>query len=72
MKPEYKMREVLHNIYLLFYCCNSTSGYGIERTKEYIENNEVYWKKAKYFTKKYAKFKYLVNYDKTVDWDFDL
>ena len=71
-KPEYTMREVLHNIYLLFYCCNSTSGYGIERTKEYIENNEVYLEKAKYFTKKYAKFKYLVNYDKTVDWDFSL
>ena len=70
-KPEYTMREVLYNIYLLFYCCNSTSGYGIERTKEYIENNEVYWEKAKYFTKKYAKSYNCKNYDRFEDWDFD-
>ena len=71
-KPEYTMREVLYNIYLLFYCCNSTSGYGIERTEEYNRDFDIYLEKAKYFTKKYANPKNYMNYDKTVDWDFSL
>ena len=71
-KPEYTMREVLLNIYLLFYCCNSTSGYGIDRTIEYNRDLGTYLEKAKFFTKKYANPKNCMNYDKTVDWDFDI
>ena len=36
-KPEYKMREVLHNIYLLFYCQNPYSAYGTKKSKEYYD-----------------------------------
>ena len=71
-KPEYKMKEVLYNIYLLFYCHNSTSGYGIERTKEYNENFVIFEEKAKYFTKKYALPKNCMNYDRVQDWDFNI
>ena len=74
-KPEYKMREVFHNIYLLFYHCNPDSPYGIDRAKEYKEEREVYNEKVKYFTKKYASPKAInkkTNYDETQDWDFHL
>ena len=71
-KPEYKMKEVLYNIYLLFYCFNSYSGYGMERTKEFNEDRLVFDEKAKLFTKKYAFSKNCINYDRTQDWDFNL
>ena len=71
-KPEYKMREVLYNIYQLFYCDNSTSGYGIERIKEYNEDIATFEEKAKYFTKKYALPKNFMNYDRVQDWDFNI
>ena len=73
-KSEYKMKEVLYNIYLLFYCFNSYSGYGVERIKEYNEDGSaVFEEKAKYFTKKYANPKRdSIEYDRTQDWDFNL
>ena len=72
-KPEYKMRKVLHNIFLLLYFPNPDSAYGIDRAKEYKEEREVYDEKVKYFTKKYASpKKYNINYDRTQDWDFHL
>jgi len=72
-KPEYKMREVLHNIYLLFYCQNPYSAYGTKKSKEYIEEREVYYEKAKYFTKKYANAnRNLKENDIKKNWDFSL
>ena len=74
-KPEYTIKEVLLNIYSLFYMHNPNSPYGIDRAKEYKDNNELYEKKAKYFTKKYADpMKRKANnqdYDRTKDWDFN-
>ena len=72
--PIYKMREVLLNIYLLFYCHNPDSAYGPERSKEYREvEGCIYFEKAKYFTKKYAIPKNNnINYDRTQDWDFEV
>ena len=73
--PKYKMREVLYNIYSLFYHCNPDSAYGIDRAKEYndFDYRMVYYEKAKYFTKKYANPKNSsINYDRSKDWDFTL
>ena len=75
--PKYKMREVLYNIYSLFYHCNPDSAYGIDRAKEYNEDEGcTYFYKARYFTKKYAssfsKFNLGMKFDRTVDWDFNL
>ena len=67
------MREVLHNIYLLFYCQNPYSAYGTKKSKEYIEEREVYYEKAKYFTKKYANAnRNLKENDIKKNWDFSL
>ena len=70
-KPEYKIKEVLLNIYLLFYCFNSDSGYGIDRIKEYNQSREVFHEKARYFTKKYA-MTFSNYYDRDKDWDFNI
>jgi len=73
-QPQYKMREVLLNIYSLFYMHNPDSAYGIERAKEYNENDgAVYFEKARLLTKKYANPKNNYNnYNRTQDWDFTL
>ena len=74
-KPEYKMKEVLLNIYSLFYMHNPDSPYGISRAKEYKQNFGLYEKKAKHFTEKYAGNSKKINinqkYDRNKDWDFN-
>ena len=75
-KPEYTIKEVLLNIYSLFYMANVDSPYGINRAQEYKDNREVYEEKVKYFTKKYAKPTNSKNinqaYERDQDWDFNL
>ena len=73
-QPQYKMKEVLLNIYSLFFMHNPDSAYGNERAKEYIEeDSSLYFEKAKYFTQKYANFQNNYNnYDRSQDWDFNL
>ena len=68
------MREVLLNIYSLFYMHNPDSAYGTERAKEYYEDGSVvYFEKVKYFTKKYATIQNnYTQYDRNQDWDFNL
>ena len=71
--PKYKMREVLYNIYLLFYNCNPESAYGIDRAKEYNNSISIYYEKVKIFTKKYASPQRSDrNFDRTKNWDFTL
>ena len=74
-KPGYKMKEVLLNIYSLFYMQNPDSPYGISRAKEYKQNFGLYEKKAKYFIEKYAGASKKINinqkYDRNKDWDFN-
>ena len=68
-KPEYTMREVLTNIFALFYMGNPDSPYGLERADELRYNRALYEEKIKFFTKKYADpQKTRKNYDS--DWDF--
>ena len=70
-KPEYRMREVLTNIFALFYMGNPESPYGLDRAEEFRENRTLHEEKIKYFTKKYANPGYC-NIDKeyTDSWDF--
>ena len=73
-KPEYTIREVLTNIFALFYMQNPDSPYGLDRAEEFRENRPIFEEKIKKFTKKYADP--LNNnpkkYDRTKDWDFSL
>ena len=70
-KNTYSMREVLINIFGLFYMGNPDSPYGMDRADEFRYNRPVYEEKIKYFTNKYAGAK---NSEKEydTDWDFSL
>ena len=71
-KPEYTMREVLMNIFYLFYIPNPESPYGIDRAEEFINNKAKYEEKVKYFTKNYANpIKQSKSYNRKEDWDFN-
>ncbi len=71
-KPEYTMREVLINIYALFYKANPDSPYGLARAEEFRDNRAMYEEKIKYFTKKYANPMVNKQYSRTEDWDFSI
>ena len=72
-KPYYKIREVIIDIFALFYLGNADSPYGIDRANEFKESRDIYEEKAKHFTKKYANpMNKNVVYDRTKDWDFSL
>ena len=70
--PKYSIKEVLNNIYALFYRGNPDSPYGIDRAQELKSNKDLYDEKVRFFTKKYAD----KNRDTTKDpiyenkWDF--
>lgn len=68
--PQYRMREVINNIYALFYQGNAESGYGIERSQEYTNNRALFDEKVKYFTQKYASFSRTEPDDYSHTWDF--
>ena len=70
-KPEYKMLEVLADIFGLFYTSNLDSPYGIERVNEFRFNKALHDEKVKYFTKKYADPRYAdINKEYFESWDF--
>ena len=64
------MRNLLNNIFCLFFLVNPEFPYGNEIAKEYINNKELYDKKARYFTKKYASPLSYSKYDGIKSWDF--
>jgi len=66
-KPEYKIREALTNVFALFYIANPDSPYGLDRAEEFRNNRELYEKKIKYFTKKYANKISLIEGDGYID-----
>ena len=65
---EYRMREVLTNIFALFYLGNPDSPFGIDRQKEMKENPALFEEKIKYFTQKYAAPN--IGYQEYDHWDF--
>jgi len=69
-KSEYTIREVLNNIYALFYKGNPDSPYGIERADELKNHKDLYDEKVRYFTQKYASSNRTNKDDYTNRWDF--
>ena len=71
-KPEYTMREVLTNIFALFYLGNPDSPYGLDRADEFRNNRVLYEEKIKKYTKQFASpmkgFKW---YPKDQNWNFN-
>jgi len=67
--PKSNMRNLLNNIFILFFMANPEIAYSTEIANEFINNKELYEKKARYFTKKYAS---PINskYDDSKSWDF--
>ena len=66
--PEYRMREVLTNIFALFYLGNAESPFGIDRQSEMLKTPDLFEEKIKYFTKKYAAPE--LGYKEYDYWDF--
>ena len=72
-KPENTIRELLTHIFTLFYKPNPDSPYGLDRAEELRNNRELYERKIKYFTKKYADVLSGRNkFDRDHDWDFTI
>ena len=65
---EYRMREVLTNIFALFYLGNPDSPFGIDRQNEMRNTPDLFERKIKYFTKKYADAS--IGYKEYTNWDF--
>ena len=64
----YSMREVLTNIFALFYLGNPDSPFGINRAQELVNNQALFEKKVKFFTEKYAAPQ--LGYKEYPSWDF--
>ena len=71
-KSETTMEELFIKLYSLFYLAGPISLYGIDRVEEYKNNRDLYEKKVKYFTNKYANpMKERKDYSDK-DWDFSI
>ena len=69
-KPETTIKQVLTDIFALFYTANHTDcPYGILKANEFTNNKDLHEEKIKYFTKKYANPKDAVK-EYTESWDF--
>ena len=70
--PKYSMKEVLNNIYALFYRGNPDSPYGINRAEELRNNKDLYDEKVRFFTQKYASMSRNPDKDPKYEykWDF--
>ena len=72
-KKEYTMREVLTNIFALFYLGNPDSPYGLDRADEFRNNRVLYEEKIKKYTKQFASpMKGFKLYPKDQNWNFNL
>ena len=70
--PKTTVKEILVQLYSIFYLQTNDSPYGLDRSIEFLENRPLYDMKTKYFTKKYANQENLdkgIKYDYK-DWDF--
>lgn len=68
-KSESKIKEVLLDVYDLFYKEDTLSPYGLDRVDELRCNRVLYEKKIRYFTKKYASTN-IINKNNENSWDF--
>ena len=70
-QPEYKIKEVLTNIFGLFYMGNPESPYGLDRANEFRFNKALHEEKIKFFTNKYANpGKLAIDKEYDSSWDF--
>ena len=70
-KPEYKIIDILFEIFILFYSANPRVFYGYDRAKEFRLDIKLYEKKVKYFTMKYANPRENdINKEYNESWDF--
>ena len=65
---EYRIKEVLMNIFALFYMGNEKSPYGMDRQAEMMCNRQLFEEKIRYFTQKYASLS--IPYKEYKSWDF--
>ena len=68
-KPTSKIREVLSDIFALFYMANPESPYGLDRAGEFRFERALHEEKIRYFTQKYANYQ-MANREYTNSWDF--
>ncbi len=68
-KPTSNMKEVLHDIFALFYMANPKSPYGLDRAEEFLKSKDLHDQKCKFFTQKYASMNSEMK-EFTNDWDF--
>jgi ubiquitin-conjugating enzyme E2 D/E len=52
--PDTSIEDLLNSIFGLFYVANVEGAYGLDYQDEYINRNQLYNKKVRYFTKKYC------------------
>ena len=71
-KPEYTIKEVLTNIYSLFYLEYPENAYDPDLIYEMRSNPALHYEKIKYFTKKYANPLRHTTLTENADWDFSL
>ena len=65
--PNQSIRQLLTDIFALFYLGNPDSPYGLERADELRNNKNLYDKKVRFFTEKYAD----PGKDESNEWDRD-
>ena len=70
-KPENTIKQVITDIFALFYMANPDSPYGMDRANEFRFEKALHEEKIKYFTKKYADPK-VAGKEYTESWDFNM
>ena len=65
------MRQVLIDIFALLYMPNPDCPYGLDRANEFRYDKDLYERKLKFFTKKYANYQSF-NKEYNEGWDFTL
>ena len=68
-KPEYRIKQVLSDIFEFFYMVKDCCAYSLDRANEFRYNRALYEDKIKYFTKKYARPD-IANKEYNESWDF--
>ena len=63
------MKQVLCDIFVLFYIPNPYCPYGVDRADEFSNNGGLHEEKIRYFTKKYAN-PLICNKEYKQSWDF--
>ena len=69
-KPKTKLRQIINQLFSLFYFPNPDLAYEMDIAMEYKFKRALYEEKAKYFTKKYADINNDINFINDKSWNF--